>query len=472
MALRIVTSAALVGVAAGTINLAISDCGDSATHGKVGSISPSSVPQGTKTLVTGTGSVDTTVADGSYNVNVKALGVSMKTCKADLCGASKCALPAFTGSVDFRGLNCPQAAGDVSLGFDVTVSRTVPSSLAVLSIEITSTGSAGKLICATIQTSPGLGFEQRKTWDSYKQDFQKVYNSDDEDAAHQAQFEINSAHIEEHNSQGESLQLGYNQFTDLTQEQYRRAAGLGFKASAERHGSAPNLGMHPTYAAADLAASVDWTTQGAVTPVKDQGQCGSCWAFSSTGGMEGAWQIASGSLKSLSEQQLVDCSKNGGNAGCNGGDMGAAFDFEKTTDVATEASYPYKGVDGTCSTTGSTAIPAGGITGYTSVGQSTSGLQSALMTGPVSVAIEADQLAFQLYNGGILENSGGLFHSCGENLDHGVLAVGYGDGFFKVKNSWGASWGESGYLQISSAGNTCGIHSDATQPTVSASVSV
>merc|ERR1711865_990718 len=149
-------------------------------------ISPTSVPQGTKTLVSGTGSVDTTVADGSYNVNVKALGVSMKTCKADLCSASKCSLPAFTGSVDFRGLNCPQAAGDVTLGFDVTVSRTVPSSLAVLSIEITSEGSAGKLICATIQTSPGLGFEQRKTWDSYKQDFQKVYNSDDEDAAHQS----------------------------------------------------------------------------------------------------------------------------------------------------------------------------------------------------------------------------------------------------------------------------------------------
>merc|ERR1712166_1552061 len=248
----------------------------------------------------------------------------------------------------------------------------------------------------------------------------------------------------EHNSQGESLQLGYNQFTDLTQEQYRLGAGLGFKASAERHGSAPNLGVHPTFPAAELADSVDWSTQGAVTPVKDQGQCGSCWAFSSTGGMDG----------------------------CNGGDMGAAFDFEKTTNVATEASYPYKGVGGTCSTTGSTAIPAGGVTGYTSVGQSTEGLQSALMTGPVSVAIEADQLAFQLYKGGILENSGGLFHSCGDSLDHGVLAVGYGDGFFKVKNSWGASWGESGYLQISSAGNTCGIHSDATQPTVSASVSV
>jgi len=471
MALRLVTSAAVVGVAAGTINLAISDCGDSATHGKVAGISPSSVAQGTKTTVTGTGQLDTTVTDGDYNVNVKALGVSMQKCKADLCSASKCALPAFTGSVDFHGLACPQQAGDVSLGFDVTVARSVPSSLAVLDIEITSTGSAGKLLCATIKTSPGLGYTEHQSWSDYKNTYGKVYNGDEEDAAHEGRFNTNAAHIAEHNSKGESLQLGLNQFTDLSQEEYRTAAGLGFKASADRHAAAPNLGVH-MYAGEELAAAIDWTTLGAVTPVKDQGQCGSCWAFSSTGGMEGAWQLASAKLESLSEQQLVDCSHNGGNAGCNGGDMGLAFDFEKTTNVATEASYPYKGVDGTCQTTGTTAIPAGGVTGYKSVGQSTADLQSALQTGPVSVAIEADQLAFQLYSGGILVNSGGFLHSCGENLDHGVLAVGYGDGFFKVKNSWGASWGESGYLQISSDGNTCGIHSDATQPVVSASVSV
>merc|ERR1712070_149552 len=156
MALRLATPAALVGIAAGTINLAITDCGDSSTHGHVTGISPSSVEQGQKTVVTGSGNLDTTVSDGSFNVNVKAAGVTLQTCKADICKASTCALPANTGSVDFHGVSCPQAAGDVSLEFDVTVSKFVPSSLAVLDIEMSAEGSAGKLLCATIATSPAM----------------------------------------------------------------------------------------------------------------------------------------------------------------------------------------------------------------------------------------------------------------------------------------------------------------------------
>merc|ERR1711965_230601 len=161
-----------------------------------------------------------------------------------------------------------------------------------------------------------------------------------------------------------------------------------------------------------------------------------------------------------------------GNSGCNGGSMELAFNFAGTVNVATESSYPYTATDGTCKTSFTTAIPSGGVTGYKNVDQSTDALKSAINVGPVSVAIEADQMAFQLYSGGILSNTGGLFGSCGTNLDHGVLAVGYGSNYFLVKNSWGASWGESGYLQISTDGNTCGIHSEAVYPTVSSSVSV
>merc|ERR1712232_726948 len=161
---------------------------------------------------------------------------------------------------------------------------------------------------------------------------------------------------------------------------------------------------------------------------------------SSTGGVEGRWEVATGSLKSLSEQQLVDCSKQ--NSGCNGGLMDYAFSFYESTNIASESSYPYTARDGTCKSSFTTAIPQGGVTGYTDVSSDGDALMSALNSNPVSVAVEADQSAFQGYSGGIVTSG------CGTNLDHGVLAVGYDSsaGYFKVKNSWGSSWGDAGYL--------------------------
>ena len=199
-----------------------------------------------------------------------------------------------------------------------------------------------------------------------------------------------------------------------------------------------------------------------MTPVKNQGQCGSCWAFSTTGGLEGQWQIASGSLTSMSEQFFVDCSKQ--NSGCNGGLMDYAFSFAKGTAVATEDSYAYTGRDGTCKSSFTTAIPQGGVTGYTDVSTSAEALKSALNSNPVSVAIQADQSVFQQYTGGVITSG------CGSNLDHGVLAVGYDGDAIKVKNSWGTSWGASGYVQIDAS--QCGITTSASYPTVSASVEV
>jgi cathepsin L len=292
-------------------------------------------------------------------------------------------------------------------------------------------------------------------WDEYKQQFGKVYNGAEEDKR-QAIFEENKKVWGEHES---GAILGATPFSDLTVEEFAALPIRGLKTAA--NSGLPKVGEHE-YLGETLAESVDWTTKGAVTPVKDQGQCGSCWAFSTTGGLEGAWQLASGNLVSMSEQQFVDCSKQ--NSGCNGGLMDSAFQFAEGTAVATEDSYAYTARDGSCKSSFTTAIPQGGVTGYSDVSNSASALKSALNSNPVSVAIQADQSVFQQYTGGVISSG------CGSNLDHGVTAVGYDGDTIKVKNSWGSSWGVQGYVSIDAS--QCGITTSASYPKVSSSVEV
>jgi len=291
------------------------------------------------------------------------------------------------------------------------------------------------------------------SWDEYKQQFGKTYNGDDEDQKRQQIFEQNQQLWGQHES---GAVLGATVFSDLTLEEFQALPIRGLTESAAS--GLPSVGVHE-YNGETLAASVDWTTKGAVTPVKNQGQCGSCWAFSTTGGLEGAWQLASGNLVSLSEQQFVDCSKQ--NSGCNGGLMDYAFDFATNTAIATENTYAYTARDGTCKSSFTTGIPRGGVTGYKDVSNSASALRSALNLNPVSVAIQADQSVFQQYTGGVITSG------CGTSLDHGVLAAGYDGNTIKVKNSWGSSWGVNGYVNIDAS--QCGITTSASYPTVSGS---
>jgi len=326
--------------------------------------------------------------------------------------------------------------------------------------------------------SRGGGDRHERAFERFAQRYGKAYRSLEERLARFETFRANLAYIEEENAKGHSYTLAVNAFADLRPEEF--AAGrLGLNGPAKRaelYGSAPYLGAD-LYSGGALPESVDWTERGAVTPAKDQGQCGSCWAFSSAGALEGAWQIATGDLVSLSVQQIVDCAKNGGNLGCHGGGMDAAFEYLESGGVCTEASYPYIEKDGACAQRNCTAgVPGGAVRGFRDVPhRDMKALMEAVAQQPVAVAIEADQLGFQLYSGGIMT------FDCGARLNHGVLLVGYGTeggvDYWKVKNSWGADWGEQGYIRFTRNVTTdgkvtkdgeCGVQDNPSYPVVAA----
>ncbi|KAL6125709.1 hypothetical protein ACLB2K_073763 [Fragaria x ananassa] len=196
-----------------------------------------------------------------------------------------------------------------------------------------------------------------------------------------------------------------------------------------------------------LPTTVDWRNNGSATPVRDQGRCGSCWAFSAVAAVEGLHKINTGKLVPLSEQELVDCDVNTGNQGCRGGFMENAFDYIRKYGITTQKDYSYTGSDGTCNKSKQKKFGVK-IGGYETVPENDEkSLQAAVAHQPVSVAIDASGFSMQLYFSGIFS---GLL--CGKSLDHGVTAVGYGEEngrkYWIVKNSWGTNWGESGYIRI------------------------
>ena len=256
----------------------------------------------------------------------------------------------------------------------------------------------------------------------------------------------NNVFIENVNSRNLSYSLGHNQFSGMDRDEYRQYL-VQFPFEKRTNGilSRGNVDVNA------LPDSVNWVTKGGVTPVKDQGQCGSCWSFSTTGALEGAFFNSAGNLQSFSEQQLVDCDnlKNGGHDhGCNGGLMDNAFEWiAKNGGLCLESAYPY--VSGTtqkpnanCAKTCS-VVKGSTVTDFVDVTPSSDlAMVSAIAQQPVSIAIEADQREFQLYKSGVFTGE------CGTNLDHGVLVVGYGSDYYLVKNSWGVTWGDQGYIKL------------------------
>jgi len=297
---------------------------------------------------------------------------------------------------------------------------------------------------------------------NFKEQHGKTYPNAAEEALRSKVFAVNmveAARLEKANPQAT---FGASKFADLSAAEFKVYHSLKVQ---NKSSPAPMFSEEQVRQA--LATGVDWRSKGAVTQVKDQKQCGSCWAFSSTGGIEGQWFLAGNKLTSVSEQELVSCDK--ADSGCQGGLMDSAYKWlltgrsgKNTGKIVEESAYPYtsgSGSSGTCKSVKGMADGAT-ISAYKDITHSEAQMAAYVSaSGPLPIAVDA-QSGWQTYKSGIVS-------SCtGKSLDHGVLAVGYTSDYWIVKNSWGASWGEAGYIRLAYGSNQCGLNKSPTAPKV------
>jgi len=320
-------------------------------------------------------------------------------------------------------------------------------------------------VCAAMVIGPNPTLDHE--WDIFKTQFKKFYE-EEEEVFRRMTWESHKFLIEQHNRKADqkihTYRLSMNEYGDLTHTEFVRIMN-GYLGKPVKKTPGYKMSINR-----DLPEAVDWRNRGYVTPVKNQGACGSCWAFSSTGALEGQHFKQTGNLVSLSEQNLVDCSFPEGNNGCNGGLMDQAFQYiSENGGIDTEESYPYLARDGEChynkSFRGATDI------GFQDVesGDEEALKNASATVGPVSAAIDAGTFRFRFYHSGVFSDK----DCSSERLDHGILVVGYGtDGetgkdYWIVKNSWGPTWGMGGYIMMSrNNDNNCGIATQASYPIV------
>jgi C1A family cysteine protease len=399
--------ALLAGAQAATLDLTWSDCG--AKHATVTAVSPSKIHTGATETITGTGTLDEEVTSATFTATVSALGTKLTDCSGDAKTDILCTLPMGVGTITVKAVSYPLAAGTVQIPVEVKTSSIIPPSLAAIDVAIKATEQNSEdVICLNVHT------EQEKT--EYAKGFVRMP---------------------------------------------RNAAVPVATISDEMRAAVPT--------------KLDWTeTSGSVSAVKDQAQCGSCWAFSATEGIEsGLYHTTGQTSPSLSAAQIVSCDKDDG--GCNGGDLPTAFDYvEGANGITTESDYPYSagqkiGISGSCKS--SQITPAVTVTDYkyavspcesgTCKNQDEDGLKAMLNThGPLSICVNAED--WNSYSSGVASfKCSGAYNK----LDHCVQLVGYdttaSTPYWKVRNSWGTSWGEKGFIRLPMGENSCGIADEA-----------
>jgi cathepsin L len=308
-------------------------------------------------------------------------------------------------------------------------------------------------------------------WETFKTTYGKRYDSHSE-SLRRLIWESNLEFIQRHNMEYDlgkhSYSLGINEFADLTQEEFQQSfLSSNMDLDDDDANDATSSNFMTPLNVKSYPTSVDWRTEGYVTEVKQQGTCGSCWSFAANGALEGQFFRKTGKLLDFSEQQLVDCSSKYHNHGCQSGQMNRAYNYIKDFGIESDEDYPYIAEVGQCNYTRSKVVTK--ISGHANVRRFSEKklLESVATVGPISVAMDGSQPTFRFYKNGVYDEE-----SCSPwSLNHGMLVVGYGTEAGKahwiVKNSWGTSWGEKGFILMSrNKGNQCGIATLASYPTL------
>jgi len=267
----------------------------------------------------------------------------------------------------------------------------------------------------------------------------------------EAKYNANVDKIEALNAENNGATFGVNQFSGMTFEEFSAVFLTNTEPDVESS-KIPVLSM--IEASEERASSIDWVAMNGVTPVKDQGQCGSCWAFSTMASVESVHRINTGKIVSLAEQQLVDCNTEN-NSGCSGGSATSALEWLEDNTACTTSSYPYRATQGQCTPCSASNAKVSGVNLVTA--RSEAALATALQSSPASISVQADS-SWQHYTGGVLTGA----EYCGH--DHAVLLVGYTENTWKIKNSWGATWGEQGFIRINKGLGGCGAYGIVTSP--------